>query len=151
MDAQAKALYLEDLTVGDGFETAEVTVTEQDIYDFAGAYDPQPFHLDRAAAEASLFHGLAASGWHTAALTMRMLVTSGALHDGLIGAGVELTWPTPTRPGDVLHVHAEIASITPSRSKPDRGIVALHCETLTHTGEVRQRMTANLLVFRRPE
>lgn len=141
-------LSLEELQLGRQFETEELTLSAEQIIGFATEFDPQAFHTDPEAAEDSIFGGLAASGWHTAALTMKLLVTSGLL-DGIVGAGVELAWPTPTRPGDRLHVRATVAAITPSRSKPDRGIVSLDCETLTRDGDVRQRMTARVLAFRR--
>lgn len=140
-------LSLDELTLGRRFETDELTLTAEQIVEFASQFDPQAFHTDAAAAEESFFGGLAASGWHTAALTMKLLVSSGLL-DGVIGAGVELAWPTPTRPGDRLHVEASVAEITPSRSKPDRAIVSLDCRTLTRDGEVRQRMTARVVAFR---
>jgi acyl dehydratase len=97
----------------------------------------------------SLFAGLAASGWHTAAITMRLIVGMGALAGGVIGAGGEVTWPRPTRPGDVLRVESEVIDITPSRSKPDRGIVAVRNETLNQRDEVVQIMVAKLVVPRR--
>jgi acyl dehydratase len=145
-----RSLYLDDVTVGDSYTTDTVTVSADDIITFATSFDPQPFHTDPVAAESTFFHGLAASGWHTASISMRLLVTSGLLADGVIGAGAELAWPTPTRPDDVLRVRSTVAGITPSRSRPDRGVVELVCETLTENDEVRQRMTARLVVFRRP-
>lgn len=144
------SLFLDDLAVGDTFTTASATLTTEDIIAFASQFDPQPFHTDPVAAENSFFHGLAASGWHTAAISMRLLVQSGLLSDGVIGAGVELSWPTPTRPGDTLRVHSTIASVTPSQSRPGRGMVELQSETLTENDEVRQRMTSKLVVFNRP-
>ena len=99
-----------------------------------------------------MFGGLAASGWHTGALTMRLLVDGGApLAGGVIGAGGELTWPRPTRPGDELQVFSEVTEITPSRSKPDRGIVAVRSETRNQRGEVLQILTSKLVVFRKPQ
>lgn len=144
--------HLDDLTVGQRFTSAEHALDRAQISDFAGQFDPQPFHLDEAAAAASLFGGIAASGWHTAALTMRLLVTSGLpLAGGLIGAGVEITWPRPTRPGDVLHVESEVTEIRPSRSKPDRGMVTVRSETRTQAGDVVQVLVARLVVPRRPQ
>jgi acyl dehydratase len=125
-------------------------VTVAEIKAFAAAYDPQPFHLDEAAAEASFFGGLAASGWHTASLTMRMIVGSLPIAGGVIGAGGELSWPRPTRPGDVLHVECTVEKITASRSRPDRGVVVMRCETLNQDGALAQIFVVNLLVFRRP-
>ena len=145
------ALYMEDLSVGQRFTSAKLTVTAEAIKGFARQFDPQPFHLDEAAAATSLFAGLAASGWHTAALTMRLLVEGGVpIAGGVIGAGVEIAWPRPTRPGDELHVVSEITEITPSRSKPDRGIVVVRSETRNQKGEVVQILTSKLLVFARP-
>jgi len=144
-------LWLEDLSVGDRFRTDEYEITREEILAFAGRYDPQPFHLDEAAAADSFFRGLAASGWHTAAVTMRLLVTSGLpFATGIIGAGVELAWPTPTRPGDVVHAQITVTGITPSRSRPDRGFVRVAYDTLTRDGTVRQHATATLLLFTRP-
>ncbi len=109
--------YLDDLSVGQRFTSGTLTVTADEIKGYAAKYDPQPFHLDDAAAQATLFGGLAASGWHTAAMTMRLLVDGGApLAGGIIGAGGEIAWPRPTRPGDMLHVESEVVEITPSRS-----------------------------------
>jgi len=118
---------------------------------FAAEFDPQPFHLDPAAAQASVFGGLAASGWHTAAVTMRLLVTGGIpLATGVIGLGGDIAWPRPTRAGDTLRVESEIAEILPSRSKPDQGIIKVRITTLNQHGEPVQVSTAKLLVFRRP-
>src|SRR4051794_21026270 len=109
------SLYLDDLYVGQRFTTGTYTMEDAPIHAFAAEFDPQPFHLDPAAAQGSLFHGLAASGWHTAAVTMRLLVTGGLpLAHGIIGLGGEITWPQPTRPGDTLQVESEILEIRPS-------------------------------------
>ena len=143
-------LYLEDLKPGQHFKTGTHALTEDEIKTFARDYDPQVFHLDPEAARASFFGGLAASGWHTAAISMRLQVESGPpLAGGMIGANVELTWPRPTRPGDVLHVEGEILEVTPSRSKPDRGFITLKSQTLNQSGEVLQNQTSKLLVWRR--
>ncbi len=143
-------LYLEDLYVGQRFMSATLVVTADEIKAFAAAFDPQPFHLDEAAAAATLLGGLAASGWHTAALTMRLLVDSGTIAGGVIGASVEIAWPRPVRPGDKLQVESEVMEITPSRSKPDRGIVVLKSETRNQRGEAVQVLTSKLIVPRRP-
>jgi acyl dehydratase len=136
--------------VGQRFKTGFHPLTEDEIRAFARDYDPQPFHTDPAAASHSFFGGLVASGWHTAAITMRLQVESGpALAGGLIGASVELSWPRPVRPGDVLHVESEIMAVTPSRTKPDRGTIALKSETKNQKDEVVQAQTAKLLVWRR--
>jgi acyl dehydratase len=143
-------LYLEDLRIGQRFATGTHALDAAEIVAFARAYDPQPFHLDPEAAKHTLFGGLAASGWHTAALTMRLQVESGpAFAGGVVGAGVEAAWPRPTRPGDVLRVVSEILEIVPSRSRPDRGMVTLRSETLNQKDEVVQVLTAKLVVFRR--
>ena len=144
-------LYLEDLYVGQRFESRKHLVTAEEIKKFAAEFDPQPFHLDAAAAKASLFGGLVASGWHTGALTMRMLVEGAApIANGVIGAGVEMSWPRPTYPGDELQVVSEVMEITPSRSKPDRGMVLLKSETSNQRGEVVLALTSKLVVPRRP-
>ena len=147
----ATELYLEDLAVGQSFTSGSQTVTVEAIKAFARQFDPQPFHLDEAAAAQSFFGGLAASGWHTAAITMKLLVESGMrLAGGLIGAGGELTWPKATRPGDVLTVISEVVAITPSRSRPERGLVTVKCQTRNQHGEAVQVMTSKMLVWRRP-
>lgn len=144
-------LYLDDLKPGMRFTTHNLKVTAEQIKAFADQYDPQPFHLDEEAAADSLFGGLAASGWHTASMTMRLMVTSGIpFAGGMIGAGVELSWPAPTRPGDELHVVMEVQEVIPSRSKPDRGIVVVRNETLNQQGQVVQVMTAKVVAQRRP-
>ncbi|WP_159712815.1 MaoC family dehydratase [Geminicoccus flavidas] len=143
--------FLDDLAVGQRFVSGTRRIETQDIKAFAQDFDPQPFHLDEAAAKDSLFGGLAASGWHTAAVTMRLLVEGGApLAGGLIGAGAEVAWPRPTRPGDLLTVTSEVIEIRPSRSRPDRGMVTLRSETRNQQDEVVQILVAKLVVPRRP-
>lgn len=145
------ALYLEDLEVGARFTSGEYRMQTAEIKAFAAQFDPQPFHLDEEAAKRSLFQGLAASGWHTAAITMRLMVNGGfPLAGGLIGAETHMRWPIPTRPGDVLHVICEVLEIKPSRSKPDRGMVKIRGETLNQRGEVVQSADIQVLAFRRP-
>jgi acyl dehydratase len=143
-------LFLDDLTPGQRFNSTPRIMTTEAIKSFAAVYDPQPFHLDEEAAAATLFAGLSASGWHTAAVTMSMVVESVPIAGGIIGSGGELTWPRPTRPGDTLHVEAEILTITPSRSKPDRGLVTLRVTTLNQHNEPVQTFTPRLVVHRRP-
>lgn len=145
------ALYLEDLAEGQTFLSPARTLCAEAILAFAGEFDPQPFHTDPDAAEASFFEGLAASGWHTAALTMRLIVESVPLAGGVIGAGGEIRWPKATRPGDTLTVESRIERIAPSRSRPERGMVTLRSETRNQHGETVQILTANLVAFRRPE
>lgn len=144
-------VYLDDLAVGDQFTSGEHAMDEAQIKTFAAQFDPQPFHLDDEAARATLFGGLAASGWHTAAVTMRLLVTSGLpIAGGIVGAGGELSWPRPTRPSDVLHVVSEVVQIQPSKSKPDRGMVSVRSETRNQHGDVLQVSTVRIVVPRRP-
>ena len=121
------------------------------IKEFAAEFDPQPFHLDQVAAEASIFRGLAASGWQTAAVAMRLLVAGGLpFADGIVGLGGDIAWPRPTRPGDTLQVESEIIEITPSRSKPQQGIVTVRSTMFNQDREAVYLLTAKLLVFRRP-
>lgn len=144
-------LYLEDFAVGQRFTSASHTVDADQIKDFASRFDPQPFHLDEAAAQASFFQGLAASGWHTAAITMSLLVKSGMpIAGGLIGAGGEITWPRPVRAGDTLHVESEVLAVTPSRSRSERGMILLRSETKNQRGEAVQILTSKMLVWKKP-
>jgi acyl dehydratase len=144
-------LYLEDLEVGQKFTSGSYVIEAAQIKEFAAEFDPQPFHLDEAAAQASVFKGLAASGLHTAAVAMRLLVTSGLeLAHGIVGLGGEIAWPIPTRPGDTLHVEIEIIEITPSRSKPQQGIVTIRSTMINQNGEAVYLFTAKLLVPKRP-
>ena len=147
----ASGLYLEDLHVGQRFASGTHAVDAAQIREFAARFDPQPFHLDEAAATGCIVGGLAASGWHTAAITMRLLVDGGMpIAGGLIGAGSELSWPNPTRPGDVLRVDSEIVEIRPSRSRRDRGMVTARSETRTQQDTVVQVSVAKMVVIRRP-
>lgn len=143
--------FFEDFTVGQKFHSATATITAERIKSFAAEFDPQPFHLDEKAAKDSLFGGLAASGWHTAAVTMRLLVDSD-LHPagGTIGAGGEdLRWPRPVRPGDVLHLEGEVLETRASRSRPELGIVKMRLTTYNQAGEPVQISTPVLMVRRR--
>ena len=143
-------LFLEDLQVGQRFSSASHTIDEAQIKAFAAQFDPQPFHTDDEAAKATLFRGLAASGWHTAAITMKLLVESGLpLRGGIIGSGGEISWPKPTRPSDTLTVFSEVEDVTPSRSRLDRGMVRVRSETRNQHGEVVQILVAKLVVPRR--
>jgi acyl dehydratase len=147
---QMEPLYLEDMHVGQRFSSGTYLMEESRIKEFAAEFDPQPFHLDEAAAQASVFHGLAASGWHTAAASMSLLVKGGLpVANGTIGLGGEIAWPKPTRPGDVLRVESEIIEIVPSRSKPNQGIVTVKSTTLNQNGEPVYVFTAKILMFRR--
>src|SRR5947209_6703372 len=148
--SEVQQLYLDDLHVGQRFTSGTYLMEEARIKEFAAEFDPQPFHLDESAAQASVFSGLAASGWHTAAVAMRLLVTGGLpFADGIVGVGGEIAWPRPTRPGDTLRVESEIIEIVPSRSKPKQGIVTVRSTTLNQNGEPVYVFTAKTLVFRR--
>ncbi len=143
-------LYLEDLSVGARYRAGPLTVTAEEIKRFASQFDPQFFHLDEEAAKASMFRGLVASGWHTAALTMKLLVGGGMpFADGAVGAGGELEWPRPLRPGDQLMVESEIIEITSSRSRKDRGMVKFRTTTSNQNGETVQILTSKIIVFSR--
>ena len=146
-------LYLEDLQPGTihRSEGEPATMDAESIKAFARQFDPQPFHLDEATAAKTFFKGLAASGWHTAAVTMRLLVEGGLpLAGGIIGAGVEeVRWPRPVRPGDRLRVESEVLEVRPSRSRPEQGIAKVRTTTLNQNGEPVQTMTSNLVVQRK--
>jgi acyl dehydratase len=143
-------LFLDDLQVGQRFTSGPYLMEESRMKEFAAEFDPQPFHLDETAGQASVFKGLVASGWHTAAVAMRLLATGGLpIANGLIGFGGEIAWPKPTRPGDVLHIDSEIVEIAPSGSKPQQGVVTVRSRMLNQNDEVVYLLTAKLLVFRR--
>jgi len=143
-------LYLDDLHVGQRFTSGTYLMQEDRIKEFAAEFDPQPFHLDERAAEASVFKGLAASGWHTAAVAMRLLVAGGLpFVGGIIGLGGEIAWPKPTRPGDILRIESEILEITPSRSKPHQGVVTVRGTMFNQSHEPVYLLTAKILVPRR--
>ena len=143
-------LYLDDLTVGQRFTTDEFELDADRATAFARDWDPQPFHTDAAAATDSFFGELVASGWYTAAITMRLLVSGLPIAGGLIGAGGEIAWPAPTRPGAVLHVEAEVLEVRPSRSRPERGMAVVRIETVARDGAVAQVFTCTMVVPRRP-
>ena len=142
--------YLEDFAVGQTFSSGRWRVTEEQIKAFAAEFDPQPFHLDDAAAKDTFFGGLAASGWHTAALTMKLLVESELQPaGGVIGAGFdEFRWPKPVRPGDELRLESEVLEVRPSRSKPNQGLIKLRTTTLNQHNETVQVQIGNLVVPR---
>jgi len=146
--SQAERLHLEDVYVGQRFESRQHFLDADQIKRFAAEFDPQPFHLSDEGARGTMFGTLAASGWHTMALTMRLLVESVPLADGLIGASTEVAWPRPTRPGMTLQVHSEIVDIKPSRSKPDMAIVTIRSETRSEEGNVLQIFTARMPVYK---
>jgi len=146
-----QALYLDDLEPGQTFATATVTVTLEESKAFAAEFDPQPFHLDEDAGRRSVFGRLAASGWYTAALTMRLIVDGGlGIAGGIVGLGGEMQWPRPTFPGDTLRVTSEVLAVRASESKPDRGIVTVRNTTLNQRNEPVQVAVVRLLVPRRP-
>ena len=144
--------YFEDLKAGDRFKSGTYKVAEEQIVSFAREFDPQPFHLDPAVACQTMFKGLIASGWHTAAITMRLFVQTLNFAEGAIGLGVdELRWQNAVRPGDVLQVETEIVDLRESRSKPSHGIVRIRNVTTNQRGEVVQTMFASALVLRRSD
>src|SRR5215813_4013961 len=151
-DRKRHKQYLEDYAAGQIFRSSRVTLDKDQIIAFAGQYDPQPYHLDEEAARKSVFGGLAASGWHTAAMTMRLLVDSEFRPaGGILGVGFdELSWPRAVRPGDELHVRSEVLEVRPSKSRPDRGMIRVRNTTVNQNDEVVQVFTGNLLVPRRP-
>ena len=143
-------LYLEDLNIGDRFISRDYEMTLEEVKQFASLYDPQPFHLDEHAAEQHpIFQGLAASGWHTSAVTMRLWTECFPIANGLIGSETSVRWPRPTRPGDKIHVEVEIVAITPSRSKPDRAIVTYITQALNQTQDVVYISTTKIVVFKK--
>jgi acyl dehydratase len=144
--------FFEDFEVGQKFHSGTIAITADRIKSFAAEFDPQPFHLDEEAAKHSLFGGLAASGWHTAAVTMRLLVDSDLeIAGGTIGAGGEdLRWPQPVRPGDVLRLEIQVIDVRASRSRPELGIVKVRLTTLNQSDAPVQISTPVLMVRRRP-
>lgn len=148
-----RILYLEDLAAGQRYAgTTRIRIEADRVRTFASEFDPQPFHLDAEAARESVFRGLAASGWHTAAVTMRLLVDSAFRPaGGIVGAGFdELRWPRPVRPGDELRVESEVLEVRPSKSRPGQGLVKVRTNTLNQDGEVVQTSVGNLVVLARP-
>lgn len=143
--------YLEDYAVGQVYRSRRLRVDRDQIIAFAAQFDPQPYHLDEEAARKSIFGGLAASGWHTAALTMRLIV-EGEFRPahGVLGVGFdELSWPRPVRPGDELHAESEVLEVRSSKSRPDQGLIRVRTTTFNQNGEPVQIFTGNLLVPRR--
>ena len=149
-----KELYLEDFEVAQTFSGSDrIRVEKERMVSFAAEFDPQPFHLDEQAASSSIFQGLAASGWYTAAVTMRLLVGSDFRPaGGLIGAGFdELRWPRPVRPGDELRVQSEVLEVRASKSRPGQGVIKVRTTTLNQNGEPVQISVGNLIVQSRPK
>jgi acyl dehydratase len=144
--------YLEDFSVGQVFNSGRLHVDKDQIIAYAKQFDPQPFHLDEEAAQKTPFRGLAASGWHTAGMTMRLMV-DGEFKPagGILGVGFDdLSWPRPVRPGDELHTTSEILEVRPSKSRPDRGLLRVKTTTFNQNNEPVMLFTGNLLVPRRP-
>jgi acyl dehydratase len=150
-ERQMTERYLEDYAIGQTFGSGRLRVDAGRIKSFAAEFDPQPFHLDEQAASGTIFRGLAASGWHTAALTMRLLV-EGELKPagGIVGVGFdEFRWPHPVRPGDELRVESEVLEVRPSKSRPEQGLIKVRTTTLNQAGEPVQIQVANLVARRR--
>jgi acyl dehydratase len=145
--------WLEDFAVGQIIRAGPLPVHAERIKAFAAEFDPQPFHLDERAARDTIFGGLVASGWHTAAMTMRLLVESDLRPaGGIVGAGFdEFRWPRPVRPGDALRIEAEVVEVRPSRSRPDQGVIKVRTTTLNQHDEAVQVTIGNLVVPRRPK
>jgi len=144
--------FLEDFTVGQTFGSGRLKIESEAIKRFAAEFDPQPFHLDEQAASNSLFRGLAASGWHTTGLTMRLLVESEFKPaGGVIGASLDVRWPKPVRPGDELRVQTEVLEINSSKSRPELGFLKVKVTTLNQAEEIVQEYIGNLVVLRRPQ
>jgi acyl dehydratase len=150
---QLSRRYLEDFAVGQTFGSGRLRIDKERIFAFAAEFDPQPFHLDEAAARHSIFGGLAASGWHTAAVTMRLLFDSELKPaGGIIGAGLdECRWPRPVRPGDELRIECEVIEVRPSKSRPEQGLIKLRTTTLNQDGEAVLMHVVNLVVLRRKD
>jgi len=145
------ARYLEDYAVGQRFRSGPLRIDKERIKRFGAEFDPQPFHLDEDAARHTIFGGLVASGWLTAAVTMRLLV-EGELKPagGIVGAGAdEFRWPRPVRPGDELRIESEVLEVRPSKSRPGQGLIKVRTTTLNQNDEAVQIIVANLVVPRR--
>src|SRR5277367_3596432 len=150
---QSSVRYLEDFAVGQTFGSGRLRIDRERALAFAAEFDPQPFHLDEAAARRSIFGGLTVSGWYTAAVTMRLLVeTELKPAGGIVGAGLdELRWLRPVRPGDELNVECEVLEVRPSKSRPDLGLIKVRLTTLNQNREAVLVSVGNLLVPRRPK
>ena len=150
-EGASSGLYLDDFAPGQIYTARPIPISADAIKAYARQFDPQPFHTDEALARATFFRGLAASGWHTASLTMSLVVQALPIAGGVIGGGVdELRWPTPLRPGDELRLEGEIMEVRPSRTKPGQGLMRVRTTTLNREGQAVQTMIANLVVPRRP-
>jgi acyl dehydratase len=150
---QSDGRYLEDFAVGQKFSSGRLLIEGERFLSFAAEFDPQPFHLDEAAARQSFFGELTASGWYTATVSMRLLIDAGLKPaGGYIGAGAEgFRWPRPVRPGDELRVECEVVEVRPSTSRPDRGLIKVRMTTLNQDGEVALMYIASMVVPRRQD
>lgn len=145
-------LYFDDLQVGQQMKSGTLSVDTQAIKFFAAQFDPQPFHLDEEAGKRSMFKGLVASGWHTAALTMALIVkTNPPMADGTIGLGCEISWTQAVRPNDTLHIESEVLALKASESRPDHGLVTIRSKTFNQDNQVVQILTSKLIVPKRPQ
>jgi len=139
----------EDFTVGMKFRSRDMVVSLEDVIAFAKAFDPQPFHTDPEAAKATFFKEHVASGWHTSAVTMRLITESLPVAGGIVGAGVdELRWPTALRPGDTIHLESEVVEMRTFKSRTDTGLVKFLVKTVAQDGRVVQSMMPNVFVPR---
>ena len=143
-------LWLDDLHEGMSFASDTYEMTAESIIAFATEFDPQPFHVDAESAEGTFFDGLVASGWHTAAVTMRLLINGLPIATGIVGGGGELSWPSAATAGDVLRVEGAVTRITRSRSRPEQAWVVVEHRTVNQRDEVRQTNSSRLLVWQRP-
>jgi acyl dehydratase len=150
---QLNERYLEDFAVGQTFGSRRLRIDKARVLAFAAEFDPQPFHLDEAAARRSIFGGLAASGWHTAAVTMRLMIEIELKPaGGFVGAGLdECRWPRPVRPGDELRVECEVIEVRPSKSRPEQGLIKLRTTTLNQDDEAVLVHVVNMVVPRRQQ
>lgn len=147
----AKDVWIGDFEIGDSFQSQTYEVTEDEIIEFGKKYDPQPFHIDPERAKNSFFGGLAASGWLTVGISMRLLMESHPFGFDMVGIENKLKWPSPTRPGDILRINTEIHDLKMSRSKPNRGVITLKVTTRNQEDEVRMVMLNKIIGYIRPE
>lgn len=144
-------LWLDDFSEGQKFRSGDYELTKAELVEFASRFDPQLYHLDEEKARGTFFASLAASGWHTAAITMRLFAQTVPIATGVIGSDISLKWPSATRPGDRLHLEIVVRELTLSQSRPDRGAVVFFYETVNQDGEVRQQTTARSIAWLNPK
>lgn len=143
-------LYFEDFEIGQEYVSDTYEMTKEEIIKFAKQFDPQIFHIDEEAAKNTFFGGLAASGWHTASISMKLNVQSKMkFAGGMIGASLELSWPMPTRVGHILQVYSKVIDVKPINSRPKHGFIVMQSETKNQFGEVLQRQKTHILVERK--